>query len=50
LVLHAHFSLHEMMALELALRKALGDTGVSHNGVLQFLPYSAWNGDIFRLA
>jgi hypothetical protein len=30
-VLHAQFGLHEMMILELALRKALGDTGVSQN-------------------
>jgi hypothetical protein len=29
LVLHAQFGLHEMMVLELALRKALGDTRVS---------------------
>jgi hypothetical protein len=28
-VLFAQFGLHEMMVLELALRKALGDTGVS---------------------
>jgi hypothetical protein len=28
-MLHAQFVLHEMMILELALRKALGDTGVS---------------------
>jgi purine-cytosine permease-like protein len=31
LVLHAFFGLHEMMVLGLALRKALGDTGVSHS-------------------
>jgi hypothetical protein len=29
-VLHAQFGLHEMMVLGLALRKALGDTRVSH--------------------
>jgi hypothetical protein len=28
-VLHAQFGLHEMMILELALRKALGDIGLS---------------------
>jgi hypothetical protein len=28
-VLHAQFGLHGMMALELALRRTLGDTGVS---------------------
>jgi hypothetical protein len=30
LVLHAQFGVHEMIILELALRKSLGDTGVSH--------------------
>jgi hypothetical protein len=30
-MLHAQFGLHEMMVLGLVLRKALGDTGVSHS-------------------
>jgi hypothetical protein len=29
-VFHAQFCLHEMMVLELALGRTLGDTGVSH--------------------
>jgi hypothetical protein len=33
-MLHAQFGLHEMMVLGLALRKALGDTGVSPDVII----------------